>query len=85
MFERLASRIMPRTTIDIDATVLRELKKRQRREGKSLGQLVSELLAASLRDEHEPSPEPFAWVAKTMRPLVDLDDKDAVYRVLDGP
>jgi hypothetical protein len=84
MLKRLTSRIMPRTTIDIDAAVLRELKKRQRREGKSLGQLVSELLAASLREEHEPPPEPFAWVAKSMRPLVDLEDKDAVYRILDG-
>lgn len=75
---------MPRTTIDIDAAVLRALKKRQRREGKSLGQLVSELLAASLRDENEAASEPFAWVAKSMRPLVDLDDKDAVFRILDG-
>ncbi len=80
----LTSRIMPRTTIDIDAAVFRALKKRQRREGKSLGQLVSELLATSLREESEPPPEPFAWVAKPMRPLVDLEDKDAVYRVLDG-
>ena len=80
----LTSRIMPRTTIDIDAAVLRALKKRQRLEGKSLGQLVSELLATSLREEREPPPEPFAWVAKPMRPLVDIEDKDAVYRVLDG-
>ena len=75
---------MPRTTIDIDAAVLRALKKRQRREGKSLGQLVSELLAASLRDERESPLEPFSWVAKPMRSVVDLEDKDAVYRALDG-
>ena len=84
MLRRLTSRIMPRTTIDIDAVVLRALKKRQRREGKSLGQLVSELLAASLREERELPPEPFAWVAKPMRPLIDLEDRDAVYRILDG-
>jgi len=80
----VTSCITPRTTLDIDAAVLRALKRRQRREGKSLGQLVSELLASSLREEREPPPEPFAWVARPMGPLVDLEDKGAVYRVLDS-
>src|SRR5680860_349881 len=35
---------MPRTTVNIDAAVLAELKRRQQREGKSLGQLVSATL-----------------------------------------
>lgn len=74
---------MTRTTIDIDAAVLRELKKRQRREGKSMGQLVSELLAASLRRESEEAPSPFEWTAKSMRARVDLEDKEAVHRVLE--
>jgi hypothetical protein len=39
---------MPRTTVDIDASVLRELKKRQVRERKTLGQLISELLAKAI-------------------------------------
>lgn len=75
---------MPRTTIDIDAAVLRELKRRQRREGKSLGQLVSELLAATLRREGEEPPPPFHWTARSMRALVDLEDKEAVDRAMDG-
>lgn len=75
---------MPRTTIDIDAGVLRQLKKRQRREGKSLGQLVSELVAASLRGEGEEAPPPFTWTARSMRARLDLEDKEAVHRVLDG-
>lgn len=74
---------MARTTIDIDAAVLRELKKRQRREGKSMGQLVSELLAASLRRESEEAPPPFEWTSKSMRARVDLEDKEAVLRVLE--
>ncbi len=78
-----ASRIVPRTTLDIDASVLRELKERQRREGKSLGQLVSELLAASLRKDPEPAPAPFAWTSRPMRAKVDLQDKDALHRALD--
>lgn len=75
---------MPRTTIDIDAAVLRELKRRQRREGKSLGQLVSELLAAALRGEGREEPTPFTWVAKEMGARVDLEDAEAVRRALES-
>lgn len=39
---------MPRTTLDVDASVLRALKERRRLEHKSLGQLVSEVLAGAL-------------------------------------
>lgn len=48
-----------RTTLDLDGTVLRQLKERQRHEGKSLGQLASELLAKSLAetaDASQPAP-----------------------------
>ncbi len=75
---------MPRTTIDIDASVLRQLKKRQERERKPLGQLVSELVAKAIELEDEPS-LPFTWVAKDLRPRVDLDDKDAIWSILDEP
>ncbi|KAB2867691.1 MAG: antitoxin, partial [Burkholderiaceae bacterium] len=37
-----------RTTIDIDDPILKDLKRLQRREGKSLGRLVSDLLAQAL-------------------------------------
>jgi hypothetical protein len=37
-----------RTTLDIDDPILRDLKRLQQREGKSLGRLVSDLLAQSL-------------------------------------
>ena len=37
-----------RTTLDIDGPVLHELKQRQTKEGKSLGRLVSDLLARAL-------------------------------------
>lgn len=73
---------MARTTLDIDASVLRELKKRQRREHKPLGQLVSELLARAIESEQD-VPPPFTWVAKDLRPRVDLEDMDAVWAILD--
>lgn len=75
---------MPRTTLNIDADVLRELKRRQRKEGKSLGQLVSELLATALRERSGAGGTPFRWNAKPMRALVDLEDKEAVFRAIEG-
>lgn len=76
---------MPRTTIDIDAPILRDLKRLQKREGKSLGRLVSDLLAQALR-QHEagrPAPPPFQWISRPMVARVDLTDKDAVLGLLD--
>ena len=76
---------MPRTTLDIDATVLSELKRRQQREGKSLGRLASELLAVSLAaGEPADAPAPLAWTTRAMGARVDLDDKDALHGALDA-
>lgn len=73
---------MPRTTVDIDASVLRDLKKRQKKDQRPLGHLISELLAEALRSHENPPPE-FKWIAKDLKPRVDLDDKDAVWSILD--
>jgi len=76
---------MPRTTVNIDAPVLRDLKRLQKREGKPLGQLMSELLAHALggRRPERVKDEAFAWTARPMRARVDLADKEAVQAVLD--
>lgn len=71
-----------RTTIDLDDDVLRALKRRQREEGRTLGQLVSELLAQALAATPRPRID-VSWVTADLRPRVDLDDKDAVWAVLD--
>ncbi len=75
---------MPRTTLDIDASVLRELKDRQRSEKKSLGQLVSELLAQALAEPGADGPRPLRWTAKPLGLKIDLEDREAVWKVLDG-
>ena len=79
--------MMARTTVDIEASVLRELKRLQKREGKSLGQLISELVAAALAGEEEVPEEsrPFQWTSRPMRARVDLEDKEAVRAALDAP
>ena len=73
---------MARTTIDLDPSVLAELKRRQRREGKTLGRLVSELLAERLDRDMPPPPKPFAWISRPMSARVDLDDPEAVRRAI---
>ncbi len=76
---------MTRTTLDLDPGVLRDLKKRQKRENKSLGQLVSELLVGPLTAgaQVQPPAREFHWISKDMGLLVDLEDKEAVRRALE--
>jgi len=75
---------MPRTTLDIEAPLLRELKKLQEKEGRSLGKIVSQLLAEALaRRKSAPEPPKLRWVSRPMQALVALADKEAVYGVLD--
>jgi hypothetical protein len=52
-----------RTTIDIAEPVLRELKARQRREGRTLGDLASELLAQAMA-EGVLAAEPLHWLSR---------------------
>ena len=76
---------MTRTTIDLDPTVLRELKRRARLEGTSLGRLASEVLSAALEGpEPPPAPVPLAWSERPMGARVDLEDREAVRRALGG-
>ncbi len=77
---------MTRTTIDLDPLVLQQLKERQKREGKTLGQLVSELLAQALQATVPTQRQPeLNWISKPMGGyLVDINDKDALHAVLDA-
>ncbi len=71
--------------MNLDASVLRELRDRQRRQGTSLGQLASELLARALAGDHTPTqPSPFAWYAQPMGARVDLDDRDDLETALEA-
>jgi mRNA-degrading endonuclease RelE of RelBE toxin-antitoxin system len=74
-----------RTTIDIDDPVLNDLKKLGKAERKSLGRLVSDLLAQALQERKAPrkKPKPSGWVSKEMGVRVDLNDKEALYAALE--
>jgi hypothetical protein len=74
-----------RITIDIDDPILRQLKRLQRRERKSLGHLASDLLAQALSSRREPDRPraEFQWTAKSMGAQFDLESKNAVLGALD--
>jgi hypothetical protein len=85
MITMKASRIMPRTTLDLDPGVLRELKRRKRSSGRSIGQIASELLAGAIgKPESTPHASPIPWRSARMGARVDIDDKEAVRRALEG-
>jgi hypothetical protein len=72
-----------RTTIDIAEPVLRELKARQRRDGRTLGALASELLAQAMAEDAR-AEQPLRWRTRDMGESIDLEDKDALWALLDG-
>jgi len=76
-----------RTTLDLDPSVLRELRRRGRRERKSMGRVASELLARALTEGGgADAPGPLGWVSRDLgAPRVSLEDKEAVRELLDRP
>lgn len=72
-----------RTTIDIDPTVLHELKVRARRHRRSIGQVASELLAGALDATSSPAPRRIKWISQPMDALIDLEDKEAMRRAVE--
>ena len=74
-----------RTTLDIDGPILREVRALHEREGRSMGAVVSELLAEALARRRSIRARPsFRWTSRDMKRLVDLSDKDALYAALDA-
>ncbi len=85
MLNLISSNIMARTTINIDTPILKDLKRLQKRERKSLGRLVSDLLAEALARYRSGSLEDreLRWRSQRMNALIDIADKEAVYAALD--
>ena len=73
-----------RTTLDIDDPILREVKAIHEKEGRSMGAVVSELLAQALARRGLRARPSFGWTSRPMKALVDLIDKEAVDAALDA-
>lgn len=75
---------MSRTTINIDDPILKDIKALQRKEGRAIGKIVSQLLAEALAQRKAPMEMPkLDWISRPMGALVDLSDKEAVHSILD--
>jgi hypothetical protein len=76
---------MPRTTINLDVSVLGQLKRRQHRQRTPLSDLVNQLLARALAETEsgEDASRPLRWTSRAMHARVDLEDKDALMQALD--
>ena len=75
---------MARTTIDIDNPILKEIKNLQKKDGRSLGKIVSQLLAEAL-NQHKTTAKAHRvkWASRPMAALLDLSDKDTLHKILD--
>jgi len=75
-----------RTTVNIEGPVLEELRRLQRREGTTLGGLVSRLLKQAMAEQRGSTARgSLGWNAQPMGALVDLEEKAAVQSALDRP
>jgi len=72
-----------RTTLDLDPAVLDELKRRRAAEGKPIGAIASELLRQALAAQPPRRPD-FVWTSQSLEIRIDLEDKDALWRALEG-
>ena len=79
-------RFRMRTTLDLAKPVLEELKVLQKKEGRTLGELASQILAEGLREKQrnrvEEVPRKLKWRSQPMGAKVNLHDKEAVYRAM---
>ena len=71
--------------MDLDVSLVREVKRIQKLEHKSFGRVVSELVAHGLsaRKIKTSARGAFHWTSRPMGARVDLGDKEAVHAVLD--
>ncbi len=71
--------------MDIDDPILEEVKRFRDQEGKSLGRVITDLLAWAIADlnKQEDQDSEFEWTARSLGARIQLEDKDVLYRVLD--
>ncbi len=75
---------MARTTINIENSILLEVKNLQKKDGRSIGKIVSQLLSEALAHRKDEAMVPrFKWRSRRMGALVELSDKDALHKILD--
>jgi hypothetical protein len=73
-----------KTTLNIDATVMRDLKREAHRRGKTMSELVETALRQLLRPNRVQAKPPELPTFRGGGALVDVDDRDSLYRAMEG-
>ena len=71
--------------MNIDDPIMKDLKRIQQNEGKSLGRVVSDLLAQAIgeRKTAKTSTKHPRWISKPMNARIDLADREALYAAME--
>lgn len=73
-----------RTTVDIDAFLLSEIRDLQKQEGRSFSKIVSELLAEALAQRRAALQQTrLDWISRPRQAQLDLSDKEILFDLLD--
>lgn len=72
-----------KTTLILPDHLMRQLKRRAARDGRTLSAVVAEALRRGLETTAGGEPPPLP-VYDMGRPMVDVADRDALYRAMDG-
>lgn len=73
-----------KTTLDIDATVLAELKREAARQGRTMSELVETALRLLLRPQRKRRKIPALPKFRSGGALVDVADRNALYQAMEG-
>jgi len=73
-----------KTTLNIDDTVMAELKREAARQGRTMSELVETALRLLLRPQRRHPTIPPLPKFHSGGPLVDVADRDALYQAIEG-
>jgi metal-responsive CopG/Arc/MetJ family transcriptional regulator len=75
---------MKKTTLNIDDTVMAELKREAARQGRTMSELVETALRLLLRSQRKRGRIPALPTFRSAGTLVDIADRDALYQAMEG-
>lgn len=73
-----------KTALNIDKTVMAELKREAARQGRTMSELVETALRLLLRSQRKREPLPALPKFHSGGALVDIEDRDALYQAMEG-
>jgi ribbon-helix-helix CopG family protein len=73
-----------KTTLNIDDTVMAELKREAARQGRTMSEMVETALRLLLRSRRKPGTPPPLPSFHSGGVLVDIADRDALYQAMEG-